>query len=367
MLDMAARAAWRGMGDVEPNPMVGCVIGTREGEVIAVGHHRRCGGDHAEVEALRRAGPRSRGAIVWVTLEPCGHTGKTPPCVDALVGAGVAEVVIARKDPHPDARGGGDRLFEKGVRVRFTGVSARAVAVSDAFVHRVETGRPWVIAKWAMTADGRVATRTGESKWISGEAARARVHRLRARVDAVVTGIGTALADDPLLTARGVRRVRRVARRVVVDPSLRIPETSQLVRSAGVTPLSVVVEERSMTGRNVEKAERLRAAGVGVEVMAGEREGRVSLEGMLAWLGREHGATRVMVEAGPGLTGAFVREGLVDEAWAFVGGKMLGDERAPGPTCGSVVEHLSDARPMRLVRAREVGGDAWLVWKRIRD
>lgn len=366
MLDMAARAAWRGSGDVEPNPPVGCVIGTSRGEVIAIGHHRKFGAAHAEVEALVRAGERARGATAWVTLEPCDHVGKTGACTRALIDAGVAEVVMARRDPHPAARGGAETLRAHGVRVRFSSASRRAIESTVAFVHRVETGRPWLIAKWAMTVDGKVATRTGESKWISGEAARSRVHRLRARVDAIVTGIGTVLADDPLLTARGVGRVRRVATRVVVDPSLRIPESAALVRTIDVAPLVVVAAEGSLSGRNAEKAERLRAAGVRVEAFASREAGRVSLIGLLEWLSGDLGATHVCVEAGPGLTGAFVREGLVNEAWVFVGGRLLGDERAPGPAAGSVAEHLQEGSPMRLVRAREVGADAWLIWKRVR-
>lgn len=366
MLDLAARAAWRALGDVEPNPPVGCVIGTLGGEVIGVGHHRRFGGTHAEVEALARAGARARGAVAWTTLEPCHHTGKTGPCTRAILDAGIAEVVIARTDPHPQACGGGAFLASQGVRVRHSAASTHALALTDAFVHRVQTGRPWVIAKWAMTVDGKVATRTGESKWISGAPARYAVHRLRSRVDAILTGIGTVLADDPLLTAREVGRVRRVAIRVVVDPSLRIPEASALVRTARDAPVVVVVEARSMTGRNVEKADRLRALGVRVEVMTGRDEGRVNLEGLLSWLSREHSATRVEVEAGPGLTGSLVREGLVDEAWVFVGGRLLGDEKAPGPASGSVIEQLTHATPMRLDRAREIGPDAWLVWKRVR-
>lgn len=367
MLDLAARAAWRGLGHVEPNPPVGCVIGTAKGDVISVGHHRRFGGAHAEVEALVSAGSRARGAVVWTTLEPCHHTGKTPPCSRALEAAGVAEVVYARSDPHPEAAGGAAWLRERGVRVRRSEASSKAAALTDAFVHRVRTGRPWVIAKWAMTVDGRIATRTGESKWISGEAARRAVHRLRSRVDAIVTGIGTVLADDPLLTARDVARVRRRALRVVVDPSLRIPETCALVRTAGEAPVVVVVESRSMIGRNVEKAERLVAAGVRVETMTGREEGRVDLEGLLGWLGETHRATCVEVEAGPGLTGALVRAGLVDEAWVFVGGLLLGDDRAPGPASGSIIEQLSDATPMRLLRAREIGSDAWMVWRRVRE
>ncbi len=366
MLDLAARAAWRGLGDVEPNPPVGCVIGTASGEIISIGHHRKFGGVHAEVEALARAGSRARGATAWVTLEPCNHAGKTGPCAAALVDAGIVEVVIAHRDPNPAASGGGEALEQRGVRVRYSLASRAAAEISDAFVHRVHTGRPWVIGKWAMTVDGKVATRTGESKWISGPAARARVHRLRSRVDVIMTGIGTVLADDPLLTARGVARVRRVAARVVVDPSLRIPEGSALVRTAREAPVVVVVEARSMSGRNAEKAERLRSAGVRVEVMTGQEEGRVCLEGLLRWLGSELGATRVEVEAGPGLTGALVREGLLDEAWVFVGGRLLGDDRAPGPASGRALEHLSEATAMRLVRSRDVGGDAWIVWKRVR-
>ncbi|MHC4992472.1 MAG: bifunctional diaminohydroxyphosphoribosylaminopyrimidine deaminase/5-amino-6-(5-phosphoribosylamino)uracil reductase RibD, partial [Planctomycetota bacterium] len=187
-LAMAARLALRGRGGAEPNPMVGCVIAASSGEVVGWGYHRRCGGPHAEIEALRRAGARSAGATAYVTLEPCNHTGRTGPCTEALIEAGVRRVVYARKDPGVPAGGGGERLRAAGIEADLCATCPDAITVSEPYVHRVRTGLPWITAKWAQTADGRIATSSGESQWISNAASRVLVHRRRGHSDAVLTG-----------------------------------------------------------------------------------------------------------------------------------------------------------------------------------
>ena len=229
----AITLARRGEGKVEPNPMVGCVL-VRDGKVLGEGWHRVFGGPHAEIEALRaaaKAGPDVRGCDAYVSLEPCCHHGKTPPCTEALIDAGVARVLVGVADPFAQVAGRGiAALRDAGVQVE---VGIEHEAASDLiapFARRVTAGRPWVIAKWAQPLDGRIATATGQSRWISNDASRRQVHQLRARVDAVMVGVGTVIADDPQLTARDVRRLR-VARRVVVDPSLRIPLDATLLRS----------------------------------------------------------------------------------------------------------------------------------------
>ncbi|MBC7833652.1 MAG: bifunctional diaminohydroxyphosphoribosylaminopyrimidine deaminase/5-amino-6-(5-phosphoribosylamino)uracil reductase RibD, partial [Phycisphaerales bacterium] len=233
-LDLAARAALRAAGHVEPNPMVGAVI-VKEGKPIGIGHHLRFGGPHAEPLALADCASRGhdpRGGTLYVTLEPCSGYGKQPPCTLAVLGAGIKEVVFARADPNPLKAGGAAQLESLGVKSRLSPASPLASSLSDAFVTRLHHGRPLVIAKWAQTIDGRVATRAGDSKWISSSASRCAVHRLRARVDVVLTGSGTIIADDPMLTGRDIYLARRRAVRVIVDSTLRTPLESQIIRTA---------------------------------------------------------------------------------------------------------------------------------------
>jgi len=321
-LDRAARIAWRGHGGAEPNPMVGCVILDREGRPVAEGYHRRCGGPHAEVEALRRAGERARGGTAIVTLEPCNHHGRTGPCSQALLHAGVARVVFACPDPNPAAAGGAATLHDAGVEVVQVDHPA-ARAVTEPFLLRRASGRPWVIAKWAESSDGRMVTPPGQTKWISGERSRAMVHRERGRVDAVLTGMGTVLADDPLLTVRGTT-ARRTPMRVVWDPRLGMPIGSALVGTARTVPLLVACTPGSLA-EGAHRAEELRALGALVEPHADPRE-------LLRSLGAR-GASTVLVEAGPALTGRLLRDGLVDIAWVFTAPHELGPgqerERAP--------------------------------------
>lgn len=358
----AALAALRGAGAVEPNPLVGSLIVSAGGEVLGIGHHRRFGGPHAEVEALAdaaRNGRSVRGATVYVTLEPCDHHGKTPPCTDALIAAGVSRVIYARPDPNPVAAGGAERLRAAGIEAVLDESSALARRLTDPFVKRIRTGLPWVIAKWAQTIDGRVATRDGDSKWISGPASRRHVHTLRGRVDAILTGIGTVLADDPLLTARNVP-TRRVARRVVIDPALRVPEDGALVRSLDRATLTIVT--RVPAGRSADKADRLRSRGVEILEIAGSGLA-LDLAEPLGHLVRVHDAVNVLVEAGPRLLGALFRARLVDEALVYIAPRLMGDPLALSPAEIGSAPSLGHARQLELLRARTIDGDVVLHYR----
>src|SRR5262245_52454147 len=239
----ALELAERGRGAVEPNPLVGAVL-VRDGALVGEGWHQRYGGPHAEVHALAAAGPAARGATLHVTLEPCCHPGKTPPCTDAVLAAGVARVVAAMSDPFPRVAGGGlARLRAAGLEVEVGLCEAEACRLNAPYLKLLSRGRPWVHAKWAMTLDGKMATRTGDSKWIRGGGSRRLVHELRGRVDAVVVGLGTALADDPALTARPPGP--RVATRVVLDGRGALPGDLQVVRTAPETPTLIATTERS--------------------------------------------------------------------------------------------------------------------------
>ncbi len=366
MLDIAARLASRARGDVEPDPLVGCVVGRVRGdevEILGAGHHRRFGEAHAEVEALRDCqarGADATGATAWVTLEPCAHFGKTPPCVNALLEARVGEVVIARRDPHVEAAGGYEKLTAAGVRVRFTDASANAIHVSDPFIHRLQEKRPWVIAKWAQSIDGRIATRTGESKWISNDRSRLDVHRLRSRVDAILTGIGTVLKDDPMLTARDVRCVRRTARRIVVDPRLETPVECKLVQSAQAAPVEIWCAE----GVAPEKARPFEERGV--DVIASPVIGdRIDLRRCLERLSTEREATNVLVEAGAGLLGALFQADLIDEVRAYVAPMLVTDREAMSPGQSAVVDSLSDVARFELAETRRFGDDVRLRYRRL--
>jgi diaminohydroxyphosphoribosylaminopyrimidine deaminase / 5-amino-6-(5-phosphoribosylamino)uracil reductase len=313
-MERAARIALRGHGGAEPNPMVGCVVLDSHGAFVAEGHHRRCGGPHAEVEALRRAGDRARGGTAIVTLEPCNHHGRTGPCSQALRTAGIVRVAYGCPDPNPQAAGGGATLRAAGIEAFHLPCEA-AERVTAPFLHRVRTGLPWVIAKWAESADGRIATRPGEPRWISSERSRAMVHRERARVDAVLTGMGTVLVDDPLLTVRGTR-ARRTPLRAVWDPRLSIPDDRALVRTAREAPVLVACTPEAFAAHGAH-ADRLRAAGVEVVPVDG-------LRGLLQALAAR-GAATVLVEAGAGLVRALAEDGLVNDAWVFTAPHAIGD------------------------------------------
>ncbi len=356
----AIRLARQGQGYVEPNPMVGCVI-VQGDRIVGQGMHQKYGAAHAEVNALLAAGKQARGATVYVTLEPCVHFGKTPPCADALIAAGVKRVVIGCPDPVDAHAGGEAKLREAGIDVDIGVCATECADLIAPFTKVVQRKMPWVIAKWAATIDGQIATRTGDSQWISGEKSRRIVHQLRARVDAVIVGVGTALADDPKLTARRVK-LRRVARRVVIDPRLRLEEESMLLRTMDLAPLTVAVAPATLKSKKV-KVQRLRDRGAEV-VSVKRRTGRarqLDLPALLKHLQKKHNATNVLVEGGSVTHGALFDQKMVDELLVFVGPLVLGDGEARPPVdYGRSVPRMAQARHMKLVNVRRVGEDVMM-------
>lgn len=343
----ALELAARGRGAAEPNPLVGAVV-VRDGAAVGEGWHQRYGGPHAEAHALAAAGPLARGATLFVTLEPCCHHGKTPPCADAVLAAGVARAVCAMADPFPLVAGGGlARLRQAGVAVELGLGEAEARRLNAPYLKLLARQRPYVHLKWAMTLDGKIATVTGDSKWISNEASRRRTHELRGVVDAIIVGVGTALADDPLLTARPAGP--RVAARVVLDSRGRLPPAAALVRTAREVPTLVATLAESPA---------LRAAGCEVLVLPAEG-GRPSVAALLDELGRRR-MTHVLVEGGAEVAGAFVEAGEVDEVHAFVAAKLAGGAVAPSPVGGRGVTRLADALRLARWEAEMLEGDLYV-------
>ena len=347
-LDLAAQ----GQGFVEPNPMVGCVI-ARGAEIVGEGWHRRFGQAHAEVEALRVASARARGATLYVTLEPCCHHGKTPPCTRAVLAAGVARVVAAMADPFPKVAGGGlAELRAAGVEVQAGVLENLARRLNAPYLKLLAAGRPWVVAKWAMTLDGKIAARTGDSRWISSPASRQLVHQLRGRMDAIIVGRGTAAADDPRLTARPPGP--RTALRVVADTRASLSLKSRLVRTAGEVPVLVAVGPEAASA----DCARLQAAGCQVMVCDGPTP-QARLEALLDELGQRR-MTNVLVEGGSRLLGSLFDARLIDEVHAFIAPTLAGGAQAPSPIAGEGIEAISAALALEDIVIREVGGDLYL-------
>ena len=361
-LARAIELAEGGRGRVNPNPMVGAVIG-RDDEVLGEGFHQALGGPHAEVEAISAAGHRDlSGATLYVSLEPCCQQGRTPPCTDAIRIAGIERVVVASDDPSEHASGRGlGILRDEGIEVVVAGgeLASRARLLNQPFRKRARTGRPWVLFKSAMTLDGKVATRGGDSKWISGEASRRLAHQWRAQSDAVAVGIGTALADDPQLTAR-IGRVVRQPRRVVFDSLARLPLSSQLVRDARKVPLTVVVSRAAPRAAT----DALAAHGADVIVATGENE-TARVRSALDQLGAD-GVGAILLEGGPHLAGAFLDAGEVDEMRLFLAPMVLGGRTARDPLEGEGVEAIADAARALSVHCERVGDDL-LVSARMRE
>lgn len=351
MMARAIALARRGEGWVEPNPMVGCVI-VRDRRVISEGYHRRFGRPHAEIQALQACTTSPRGATVYISLEPCSHHGKTPPCTEALIEARVARVVTAIRDPNPVVRGRGlRRLRAAGIAVE-TGVLQRdAAEVLAPYLTHIRSGRPFVIAKWAQSIDGKLATHTGRSQWISCPDSRRRAHRLRARVDAILVGSGTVLADDPLLTAREVP-IRRRALRVVLDSRLRIPQKCQIVVTSRTAATLVMTTTAQAKTR---RAEHLRRKGVEV-IACRAPAGRLALRDCLRKLGKRD-VTNLLVEGGPTILSALLEAGLVDEAFIFTAPMLIGGDSAPGALGGRGATRIEAALRPRSVRTQRSGCD----------
>ena len=342
----ALQLAARGLFTTSPNPRVGCVI-VKDGQIVGEGWHQRAGAPHAEIHALGQAGDAARGATVYVTLEPCSHHGRTPPCAEALVGADVTRVVAAMRDPNPLVAGGGiDMLTLAGIDAEVGLMETEAHALNPGFVSRMTRGRPWLRLKTAATLDGKTALANGQSQWITGAAARADVQRLRARACAILTGSGTVLADNPRMTVRDFDTGRQPLR-VVVDSGLRTPP------DAAILPALLACHGADPAARAA-----LEAAGAEV-VELPDAQGRVDLAGLLARLA-QRGVNELHVEAGAMLNGALLAAGLVDEWVAYVAPMAVGDA-ARGLFAMPALTALADAARFRLADVRQIGGDLRLT------
>ncbi|MEE4081547.1 bifunctional diaminohydroxyphosphoribosylaminopyrimidine deaminase/5-amino-6-(5-phosphoribosylamino)uracil reductase RibD [Pseudomonas viridiflava] len=353
----ALELARKGLYSTHPNPRVGCVI-VREGQIVGEGWHALAGEPHAEVHALRQAGEQARGATAYVTLEPCSHHGRTPPCADALVNAGVTRVVASMQDPNPEVAGRGLlRLMTAGIAVQCGVLEAEARALNKGFIKRMETGQPCVRVKLAMSLDGRTAMASGESQWITGPEARSAVQRLRAQSSVVLTGADTVLADKARLTVRpdelGLNAeltalaAARAPLRVLIDGRLRVPLDAPYFQAGSA--LVATCAAASARGRYHDEGHEI--------VAMADSAGHVDLRKLLTELGTR-GVNEVLVEAGPRLAGAFTRLGLVDEFQIFIAGKFLGSSARP--LLDLPLAQMSEALELKIVEMRAVGND-WRV------
>ncbi len=356
-LRRALQLARRGVGRTSPNPKVGAVL-VRGGKVIGEGWHRRAGLPHAEVEALSdaaRRGERVRGATLFVTLEPCCTHGRTPPCTDAILAAGIRRIVVAATDPNPKHSGEGFEILRRaGVAVTTGVLSAEAARINEAFNHWIVRRTPFVTVKAAMTVDGKIATASGESKWITGARSRQVAMRLRFDSDAVLVGINTVLADDPSLTARAPSgHVRKPLQRFVLDALARTPLGSVLVSDEFAALTTVVVSRTAPVGRVKALAKRARV------LVAPARAGRINLRWLLQRLGSE-GITSLLVEGGGEVNAAFLEAGLAQRVEFFYAPKILGGREARRGVAGEGAKQLADLIELREIRWRRVGQDLWL-------
>lgn len=349
LMALAIDAARRGRPS--PNPHVGAVISDDEGRVVATGHHERAGMAHAEVDAIAKA-DRTEGMTLHVTMEPCNHHGRTGPCTEAVIGAGFRRVVIGALDPAPHVPGAVDRMRAAGIEVRHGVLERECKALVADFAKHIKTKLPYVVLKSAVTLDGRMATRTGDSRWITGEASRTEAHRLRDRADGVLVGIGTVLADDPQLNVRHVPGVDPV--RIVLDPMLRTPHTAKVLTASGgecwILHGSAATADRRRALRD--------AGALLLEVAAGD-DGRLVMEDVLRALG-EREIVRLLVEGGPRVHGTLLDRGLADRAEIFVAPRVLGDGQAPGLAMGRGSDRMAGAWRIEDPVVRRLGDDVWI-------
>jgi diaminohydroxyphosphoribosylaminopyrimidine deaminase / 5-amino-6-(5-phosphoribosylamino)uracil reductase len=343
----ALELASKGKGAVQPNPMVGCVI-VRGGKVIAEGYHHAYGKDHAEVDALKKAGARARGATMYVNLEPCAHWGKTPPCMIAVVGSGIRQVIAAMKDPNPKVAGKGFAFLKQhGVGVRVGVLEAKARELNKAFITRMVKQRPYITLKAAVSLDGKIATAQGESQWITGPAARKRGHALRAGVGGIAVGVGTVLEDNPSLTSHGAGRNPK---RIIFDSALRLPLRARVTDKSAPTWVFTTAQSSGAKRRALERK------GVSVYVVPKDFKGRVSLPEAVRVMSRE-GIAHLLLEGGGNLNAAFLEAGLVDEVFWFIAPKIIGGEKARTAVEGMGATSLAKAWDLKNVQIEKVGDD----------
>ena len=344
----ALRLAEKGRGRTSPNPMVGAIL-VKDGNVVGEGYHMKAGEAHAEIVALQQAGEEAKGAILYLNLEPCTHYGKTPPCAPKVIEAGVKRVVIGIEDPNPLVKGKGIEMMRKaGLDIETGILEEECRRLNEAFCKYILKKEPFVILKVAATLDGKIATRDGDSKWISGETSRRFVHKLRNRVDGVLVGIGTVLKDDPQLTAR--IRGGRDPYRIVLDSWLKIPEEAKVI---GTFPSKAIIAATGLAPKD--KIEKLEKKGVQILILDSQ-EGKINLKSCLSKLG-EMGITSLLVEGGSQVNGSFLDEGLIDKLLLFLSPRLMGDHQALGIFGGRGGSTLQEAVALREIKTRRFGKD----------
>jgi diaminohydroxyphosphoribosylaminopyrimidine deaminase/5-amino-6-(5-phosphoribosylamino)uracil reductase len=370
-MEMALDLAEKGRGFTSPNPMVGAVV-VKDGNIVGKGWHKAYGGPHAEVHAIDDAGGLARGATIYVTLEPCNHTGKTPPCTRKILEAGITKVVMAMEDPNPVASGGADLLRQNGVAVVSGVLEARARKLNEIFIKHVRTKRPFVIVKYASTLDGRIATRTGDSKWITNEESRAFVHELRHLADGIMVGVDTVIADNPSLTTRIPSFKGRDPRRFILDTRLRTPENSLILNLDSESGTFVVCGEGA--GKDAELAQRKkRLEGKGATVIEVKvKNGRIDLDALMVMLGGMN-VSSLLVEGGGSVLWSTLSEGIADKIYGFYAPKILGGDDGIPLLRGDGPELMKDALNIKDIEIRRFGGDfmvegyPWAIGPRIKD
>ena len=349
-LELAGKAA----GRTSPNPMVGAVI-VKNGRVIAEGYHKKAGRPHGEIEALRKAGKRARGAQMFVNLEPCCHQGRTPPCTDAIIESGLKEVFVGMRDPNILVAGKGIRRLKRaGIVVQNGLLKNDCQRLNEVFVKYIQTGKPFVTLKSALSLDGKIATSTGESQWITGSEARERVHRMRDQVDAILVGAGTVLKDNPRLTTRLKKGKGSDPARVILDARAEIPLKSRVFQQARRNRVIYATTRKASAYR----INRLHKAGVHIYVLP-DKDNRISLKKLIKLLGQT-GIVSVLIEGGSGLNASAFKEGIVDKVVLFLAPLIIGGELAPGAVGGPGVKRLKQALPIKNLRVTPVGAD-WMV------
>ncbi|QDU35475.1 Riboflavin biosynthesis protein RibD [Poriferisphaera corsica] len=355
--------AMQGRGYVEPNPMVGAVI-VRDNSVVGSGYHQKYGDAHAEVEAIKDAhekGVDVKGLTMYVNLEPCCHHGKQGPCADAVIEAGLGRVVVAMEDPYEEVSGAGiEKLVKAGIEVTVGVCEEQALKLNEAFVKRVESGLPWVMCKWAQTVDGKTATTTGDSKWISCDRSREIVHRIRGRFDGVMVGVRTVEMDDPVLTARGVV-VKRVARRIVIDPNLRLPLNCKLLKEDG--PEVLIAACGKVAGEERERVKDIESFGAKVVPVTRREDGRLDMCAFMRLLVKDYGMTNILCEGGANLTGSLFADELVDQVLVFVSPRIAGDQDAMSAVHGHNLHHICDTHQLQLDNVKQIMDDVLIDYR----
>ena len=353
---MALREARKGLGKTSPNPTVGAVV-VRDGRVLSKGFHRKAGFPHAEVEALRKLGHEAKGCTLYVTLEPCNHYGRTPPCTHAIVQAGISRVVVGMMDPNPNVTGGGCQyLSQNGIQVECGVLEQECRRINEAYIKFVQTGRPFILVKCALTMDGWTATRTGHSKWITNARSRAFAHRLRRDADAVMVGLGTVLQDDPLLTARDKKHSHRQPLRIIVDTNLSSPVDSLVFRTTDIAGTAVAVGSHLESSAKIEALETK-----GVEIIkCPVKQGKIDLAALMDILGKKS-IVSLLVEGGARIIRSLIQESLVDKFYLFLAPKLLGGGDGIPMIAGQGPESIEQCLKLKDLRIRRFEEDVMIT------